>query len=137
MSKENISPEDVVSNAHKGVYSVSYAPSLLDGSYSSPSTPLPEQGGDETSIGGSMTHQLEVTRIWDEIRQILRDSAMSRMTIPQANEFQICTTPLLGPKIRELIDREIINELKTFTGISSEIPESEILARIKELEKTL
>ena len=44
MSEENISPEDVVSNAHKGVYSVSYAPSLLDGSYSSPSTPLPEQG---------------------------------------------------------------------------------------------
>ena len=84
-----------------------------------------------------MTHQLEVTRIWDEIRQILRNAAMSRMTIPQANEFQIRTTPLLGPSIRELVDREIINELKTFTGISNGIPESEILARIKELEKTL
>lgn len=84
-----------------------------------------------------MTHQLEVTRIWDEIRQTLRDAAMSRMTIPQANEFQIRTTPLLGTSIRELVDREIINELKTFTGISNEIPEKEILARIKELEKTL
>lgn len=84
-----------------------------------------------------MTHQLEVSRLWDEIRQTLRDSAMSRMTIPQAREFQIRTTPLLGPLVRELVDREIIEELKTFTGISNEIPESEILARIKELEKTL
>ena len=84
-----------------------------------------------------MSHQLEVTRIWNEIRQTLRNAAMSRMTIPQANEFQIRTTPLLGPSIRELVDREIINELKTFTGIANEIPESEILARIKELEKTL
>lgn len=84
-----------------------------------------------------MTHQLEVARIWDKIRQTLRNAAMSRMTIPQANEFQIRTTPLLGPSIRELVDREIINELKTFTGISSQIPESEILARIKELEAEL
>lgn len=84
-----------------------------------------------------MSHQLEVTRIWDEIRRTLRNAAMSRMTIPEANEFQIRTTPLLGPSIRELVDREIINELKTFTGIANEIPESEILARIKELEKTL
>jgi len=30
-----------------------------------------------------------------------------------------------------------IDELKTFTGISNEIPEPEILARIKELEKQL
>ena len=84
-----------------------------------------------------MSHQLEVTRVWNEIRQTLRNAAMSRMTTPQANEFQIRTTSLLGPLIREFVDREIINELKTFTGVSNEIPESEIIARIKELEEQL
>lgn len=76
-------------------------------------------------------------RIWNEIRMTLRNSAMSRMTIPQANEFQIRTTPLIGTYVRELVDREIINELKSFTGHSSQIPETEILARIKELEAEL
>lgn len=50
--------------------------------------------------------------IWNKIRNTLRDSAMSRMTIPQAVDFQIRTTPLLGVHVRELVDYEITQALK-------------------------
>jgi hypothetical protein len=78
----------------------------------------------------------DTSTIWDKIRMTLRNSAMSKMTIPEANEFQIRTTPLIGGYVRELVDTEIIHELKSFTG-RGQVSESEILARIKELEATL
>lgn len=60
---------------------------------------------------------------------------MGYMSIPHAKEFELRASVYLGPHVRKLVDTEIINELKSFTGHSEQIPESEIKARIKELER--